>query len=64
MKKLWVLVIAAGALGACNGSSKEGHSDSTSVMAAPSDSTGATKDTSSMKTDSMVKNAPDTLKAH
>jgi hypothetical protein len=61
MKKLFAMMLIAGVFAACNGGSKSGNTDSTTTSS--SDTSSVNKDTSTMKTDSMVNNAPDTVKA-
>jgi hypothetical protein len=63
MKKLFAMMIIAGAFAACNGGSKSGSTDSTSGSSTSTDTSSMSKDTSKMKSDSMVNNAPDTVKA-
>ena len=62
MKKLFAMMLIAGAFAACNSGSKSGNSDSAAATTSSTDTTAA-KDTSAMKSDSMVQHSPDTLKA-
>ena len=63
MKKLFAMMLIAGVFAACNSGSKSGNGDSTTATSSSTDTTAMKDTTSSMKSDSMVQHAQDTLKA-